>query len=284
MKSKSYKSCSSSSIKVVVVTVLVVGGGLGDAFAEEEIPKNFSVKAMVFNVWNRPMSSKIWKEKGDANNLTYSDAMKKLLLNVSPDILVLPELDNNARADNAGDVAANGDKAYDAFTRETINVLNSAPRKQDSFSEFRKNQDEYSRDTEQYRIRNKDGRDSYFKGIGSIFSSVPFEELSGDSVRINPGNGFPVAVIKNLHLDHGDLPGNRVNTALELNNEVASRKFPTIILGDFNAGDVSERGLHRKEQQLLLMRNIVNDKNVENSFYKKLIYEYLAEAKKGYLN
>ncbi|WP_233098412.1 autotransporter-associated beta strand repeat-containing protein, partial [Pseudomonas sp. MF5691] len=284
MKSKSYKSCSSSSIKVVVVTVLVVGGGLGDAFAEEEIPKNFSVKAMVFNVWNRPMSSNIWKEKGDANNLTYSDAMKKLLLNVSPDILVLPELDNNARADNAGDVAANGDKAYDAFTRETINVLNSAPRKQDSFSEFRKNQDEYSRDTEQYRIRNKDGRDSYFKGIGSIFSSVPFEELSGDSVRINPGNGFPVAVIKNLHLDHGDLPGNRVNTALELNNEVASRKFPTIILGDFNAGDVSERGLHRKEQQLLLMRNIVNDKNVESSFYKKLIYEYLAEAKKGYLN
>ena len=283
MKSKSYKSCSSSSIKVLVVTVLVVGGGLGDAFAEEEIPKNFSVKAMVFNVWNRPMSSKIWKETGDANNLTYSDTMKKLLLNVSPDILVLPELDNNARAKNAGYVAANGDKAYDAFTRETINVLNSAPRKQDSFSEFRKNQDEYSRDTEEYRIRNDDDDDSYFKGIGSIFSSVPFEELTGDSVRINPGNGFPVAAIKNLHLDHGDLPGNRVNAALELNNEVASRKFPTIILGDFNAGDVSERGLHRKEQQLFLISKIYNKEGagaIKNPFYENLSYEYLGDKSK----
>ncbi len=283
MKSKSYKSCSSSSIKVLVVTVLVVGGGLGDAFAEEEIPKNFSVKAMVFNVWNRPMSSKIWKETGDANNLTYSDTMKKLLLNVSPDILVLPELDNNARAKNAGYVAANGDKAYDAFTRETINVLNSAPRKQDSFSEFRKNQDEYSRDTEEYRIRNDDDDDSYFKGIGNIFSSVPFEELTGDSVRINPGNGFPVAAIKNLHLDHGDLPGNRVNAALELNNEVASRKFPTIILGDFNAGDVSERGLHRKEQQLFLISKIYNKEGagaIKNPFYENLSYEYLGDKSK----
>ncbi|ROL81464.1 hypothetical protein BLX41_04745 [Pseudomonas protegens] len=51
-----------------------------------------------------------------------------------------------------------------------------------------------------------------------------------------------------------------------------------ILLGDFNAGDISERGLHRKEQQLLVIERADNSK-----LYKKLAYEYMrAGGEEGY--
>ncbi|WP_248133114.1 autotransporter-associated beta strand repeat-containing protein, partial [Pseudomonas sp. B329] len=251
---------------VITTSALLLGLCVPEAIAEEKIPKNFSIKTMVFNIWNHAESSKIWKSGSTIDNLTYSDSMRELLLGVSPDILVLPELDNNAKAINT----EYGDQVYDAFKQNTNNVLNSAPRKQDSFVDFRKNEDTYPKGSPEYINRDEDNEGLYFKGIGSVFSSVPFKELPGDSIRINPGNGFPVGVVTGIHLDYSDSSHVRVSEAQDFNKAAAASNVPMIILGDFNAGDVSERGLNRKTQQSLVFGTADKEE-----LHYALAYEYM---------
>ncbi|MCK3842090.1 autotransporter domain-containing protein [Pseudomonas sp. W15Feb34] len=253
---------------VITTSALLLGLCVPEAIAEEKIPKNFAIKTMAFNIWNHAENSRIWKLGSGIENLTYSDSMKKLLLDVSPDILVFPELDNNARTINT----KYGDQVYDAFKQNTTNVLNSAPRKQDSFVDFRKNEDTYPKGSPEYTDRdNRKKNGLYYKGIGSVFSSVPFKDLPGDSIRINPGNGFPVGVVTGIHLDHSDSSSARVSAAQDFNKAAAASNVPMIILGDFNAGDVSERGLNRKTQQ-----NLVIKKADSNGLYTALAREYTA--------
>ncbi|MBA8901642.1 autotransporter-associated beta strand repeat-containing protein, partial [Phyllobacterium sp. P30BS-XVII] len=220
------------------------------ASAQDANTKNYSVKFMAFNIWNLGANSKIWDPaQKQAGNLVYTDAMKQLLRSVAPDVLVLPELNNN------GSATFKGTSVADWFAQNTLDVMNSGPRKQDSFVTAQKNPDEGA------------------KGSGSIFSSVAFQNLPGDSVRINPGNGFPTAIVNSVHLNYYDESTNRIRQSKELNIAAAASPIPTVILGDFNAGDISERGLNRKEQQLLVIKAAGG-----NSFYKKLANEYLALA------
>ncbi|EJN02483.1 autotransporter domain-containing protein [Phyllobacterium sp. YR531] len=210
---------------------------------------NHSVKFMAFNIWNLGENSKIWDQaQKQAGKLVYSEAMQKLLRDVSPDVLVLPELNNN-------DKLFKGQNVADAFSSNTLDVLNSIPRKQQSFTTAQKNPDEGG------------------KGSGSIFSSVPFDNLPGDEIRIKPGNGFPDTIVNSVHMNYYDEPDNRINEARELVSAGAESAIPTVILGDFNAGDVSERGLHSIDQQILLIKGVG-----QNPLYRKLAYEYLALA------
>ncbi len=230
------------------------------ASAQEVRQANHSVKFMAFNIWNLKENSKIWDQtQKQAGKLVYSEAMQKLLRNVSPDVLVLPELNNNNNM-------FYGQNVLDEFSNNTLAVLKSIPRKQQSFTPAQKNPDE--------------GK----KGSGSIFSSVPFENLPGDVVRIKPGNGFPDTIINSIHLDYGDDPTksadntlnqDRIKQAKNLNEAVVKSAIPTVILGDFNAGDVSERGLHNIDQQIMLFKG-ASGKN----FYSTLAYEYLEFADK----
>ncbi|WP_248133249.1 autotransporter-associated beta strand repeat-containing protein, partial [Pseudomonas sp. B329] len=250
--------------RMVVTAIVSIGLFIPEALAQESTPNNFSVKFMAFNIWNVEHNSKVWDQGGVSDKkFFYSEHMKNLLLKASPDILVLPELNNNNKRELFDESFVN------IFYRNTIDTLNSRTKKQESFLPMEKNLDE------------KD------KGDGTIFSSVPFVNLPGDTIKINPGNGFPTAIVTGIHLDHSDLPSERVSAAKKLNSSALTSGVPMVLVGDFNAGDVSERGLHRREQQLLLMRNIISKKNgveVESSFYKKLTYEYLAEASKEYLD
>lgn len=238
-----------------VATVLAVAAISSQALAQDA-SNNFSVKFMAYNIWNVGANSKIWdpaeKAKG---NLVYSDSMKNLLLGATPDVLVLPELNNNNRT-------FNGKNILDEFTRNTIDVLNSRPLKQDSFVDMQKNLDEGA------------------KGSGSVFSSIPFENLPGDTIRINPGNGFPETIVTGIHLDYQDAPEGRLGEAKELNEAAVNADIPMVILGDFNAGDVSERGLESADQQAALFGRYVTDPNA-GAYWTKLANQYVPQGQEA---
>lgn len=240
---------SKAKVLVIVVSNMTVFSPF--VFAEEEIQKNFSLKLMVLNIWNLHEKSKMWApKKKDSKHREYTETTKKLFREVSPDILVLPELFNNGRRNNKIDL----DKYIYEFERNTIDVLNDRPLKQSSFVAARRNMDEDI---------------SMEKTTGSIFSTVRFEDLPGDSIRISPGNGFPESVVNAIHLSHSDSSNVRLDEAKALNKAAETSNIPIILMGDFNAGEVSERGLHSKEQQLLVIRNATTE------LFTNLAYDYL---------
>ncbi|MGY1449373.1 autotransporter domain-containing protein [Pseudomonas chlororaphis] len=228
------------------------------AFAEEIPPKNFSIKLMTFNIWNRHENSKMWAPQEDGvETRKYAEATKNLFHKVSPDIVALPELFNNGQVNYTTSTNAGSDKYIYEFERNTIDTLNESRLKQGGFVKARRNQDEDI------------GKE---KGTGSIFSTVPFVDEPGDSIRITPGNGFPESIVNAIHLDHGDGFNRRLTEAKKLNDAAKASNIPIILLGDFNAGEVSERGLHSKNQQLLVIENAGG-----SGLYKKLAYEYLGD-------
>ncbi|PTE20593.1 autotransporter outer membrane beta-barrel domain-containing protein [Cereibacter changlensis JA139] len=84
--------------------------------------------------------------------------------------------------------------------------------------------------------------------------------------------GRPDTTIGAVHFDYADTTADRVKEAKELSKWAASLSGPLIMAGDFNAGDVSERGLHSVSQQEFLLR--VYTKNPNNSFYYDLLKQY----------
>jgi subtilase-type serine protease len=88
-------------------------------------------------------------------------------------------------------------------------------------------------------------------------------------------DGRPATAIASVHLDYGDQPNQRINEVRHLTNWAKAQGGPVIIAGDFNAGDVSERGLHRKEQQEYFLR--LYTKNPNNSFYYSLLTQYATD-------
>ncbi|MEP7456113.1 endonuclease/exonuclease/phosphatase family protein [Phyllobacterium sp. SB3] len=88
----------------------------------------------------------------------------------------------------------------------------------------------------------------------------------------------PGTLIGTVHLDYGDAATQRVKEAKALNNWAGSIKQPVILLGDFNAGDVSERGLHHIEAQIRLIQNVSG-----NSFYRDLAWDYIRDGNEATL-
>jgi len=91
----------------------------------------------------------------------------------------------------------------------------------------------------------------------------------------NAEGGRPTTAIASVHLDSGDQPTQRINEVNKLIKWAKAQGGPVIIGGDFNAGDVAERGLHRKSQQEFLLR--LYTKNPTNSFYKSLLDQYATD-------
>lgn len=89
----------------------------------------------------------------------------------------------------------------------------------------------------------------------------------------NAADGRPTTTIATVHLDSGDQPTQRINEVRHLINWAQTQANPLILAGDFNAGDVSERGLHSREQQEFLLR-LYTKSSSPNSFYYSLLTQY----------
>ncbi|WP_322894248.1 MULTISPECIES: autotransporter domain-containing protein [unclassified Yoonia] len=93
-------------------------------------------------------------------------------------------------------------------------------------------------------------------------------------VRADAADGRPETVIGSVHFNYFDEPDTRINEAKGLSAWARSINGPLIMGGDFNAGDVSERGLHSVSQQELLLR--IHTKS-SNSFYYDLLSQYATD-------
>lgn len=229
----------------VAVGAIIAGTSL--AAAQDADSRTHSLKIMGFNVWLNGIDSKMWDATQKQNgNLVYNKTMHDLLRGVAPDVLVMPELYNN-------DGQKLGNKSVvGAHVQNTLDILNGLPGK---LGPYQKNQDWDNRE-----------------GSGMIFSSGNMQGLGNDTIRITPGNGFSDVVIESRHLNYYDEPDERIGQAKQLVQAAQSRAIPTITVGDFNAGDISERGLLSVDAQILLMQNATSD------FYKALSHEYLANG------
>ncbi|AJY47820.1 hypothetical protein TM49_00520 [Martelella endophytica] len=91
---------------------------------------------------------------------------------------------------------------------------------------------------------------------------------------LNAEDGRPATVFGSIHLDYRDPSNTRIQQAKNLNWWADQATSPLIITGDFNAGDVSERGLNRASQQKLMLRDYLRS---NNSFYYQLMSEYTVD-------
>lgn len=105
--------------------------------------------------------------------------------------------------------------------------------------------------------------------------------LQGDGVafaKIDAQNGVPQTIIGSVHLNYYDETTNRIREVTGLNAWAKSSNTPIILVGDFNAGDVSERGLHSAEQQSYLFARTIVDGG-STALWKQLAKEYTPEGK-----
>lgn len=101
-------------------------------------------------------------------------------------------------------------------------------------------------------------------GLSTQGRYVSYQIIDGEA-------GRPMTTVGTVHLDYSDEATKRVAEAKALNAWAKTQTNPLIISGDFNAGDVSERGLHSKSQQELLLRIYTKS---PNSFYYSLLEQY----------
>jgi autotransporter-associated beta strand protein len=85
--------------------------------------------------------------------------------------------------------------------------------------------------------------------------------------------GLPQTMIGTVHLDYADEADSRVAEAKALNTWAKGVGEPLIITGDFNAGDVSERGLHNAQQQAYLYARTIIDGG-SSALWQDLASEY----------
>ncbi len=90
-------------------------------------------------------------------------------------------------------------------------------------------------------------------------------------VTLGEQNKLPQTTLASVHFDYADQSTARISEARNLVNWSRNIDGPVIVAGDFNAGDVSERGLHHVDQQKLLLRDYLKS---NNSFYYRLLTEY----------
>ena len=109
--------------------------------------------------------------------------------------------------------------------------------------------------------------------VGGDFAT----NTQGDSVAYQtaqPGGGVPDTVVGSVHLDYRDPSQTRLNEVRGITEWAKSTGGPVILTGDWNAGDTSERGLHRASQQKLILQNYLRS---NNSFYETLLAEYAVD-------
>lgn len=239
----------SSERKAIVIGLTAAGALIllsSGAMAQDPTPKSHSLTVMGFNIWNNGVNSKMWDGDEKANgNLVYNRTTQDLLRGVAPDVLVLPELYNN----NGKNL--NGKSVVGAHVQNTLGLLDSNANKLGPYQ----------------KIKDYDTRE----GSGMIFTSGNAQRLDSDTIRMNPGNGFSDVVIEGRHLNYYDEPTKRIVQAKQLVKAAQGRVLPTIVAGDFNAGDVSERGLLSVDAQIRLMK-----KASGQNLYAKLAGEYIA--------
>lgn len=92
-------------------------------------------------------------------------------------------------------------------------------------------------------------------------------------VTLDDQNGLPSTIVGSVHLNYYDEPNYRIDEAKALNQWAASTNGPVMIVGDFNAGDISERGLHSAQQQAYLYARTIIDGG-SSILWKSLASEY----------
>lgn len=134
----------------------------------------------------------------------------------------------------------------------------------------------------QQRLRDAGmGEYTYVKsGDTGILSRVPGVTGSntlGDPVAwqsTDAVGGNPETVFGSVHLDYRDPSATRLNEIGGITEWAKSTNRSVVLVGDFNAGDVSERGLHRASQQKLILQNYLRS---GNAFYGKLLQQYAVD-------
>ncbi|MET3648993.1 autotransporter domain-containing protein [Phyllobacterium ifriqiyense] len=93
-------------------------------------------------------------------------------------------------------------------------------------------------------------------------------------IKIDAEGGRPVTIVATEHLNYWDDPfDHRVREAKELNDWARSQVNPVLMTGDFNAGDISERGLLEVPQQELMLDQA---RSTGNADYKAWALQYVA--------
>ncbi|MDQ0996222.1 outer membrane autotransporter protein [Phyllobacterium ifriqiyense] len=93
-------------------------------------------------------------------------------------------------------------------------------------------------------------------------------------MKIDAEGGRPVTIVATEHLNYWDDPfDHRVREAKELNDWARSEVNPILMTGDFNAGDISERGLLEVPQQELMLDQA---RSTGNADYKAWALQYVA--------
>ncbi len=93
------------------------------------------------------------------------------------------------------------------------------------------------------------------------------------TTTVNGLAGLPETMIGTVHLDYADESDSRIAEAKALNDWAKGVGGPLIITGDFNAGDVSERGLHSAQQQSYLYARTIIDSG-SSTLWQNLASEY----------
>ncbi|WP_158259786.1 autotransporter domain-containing protein [Phyllobacterium phragmitis] len=99
-------------------------------------------------------------------------------------------------------------------------------------------------------------------------------DLKTPYMKFDADGGRPVTIVATEHLNYYDDPfDHRVAEAKELNDWARSEVNPILMTGDFNAGDISERGLLEVVQQELMLTRA---RETGNADYKAWALQYVA--------
>lgn len=104
-------------------------------------------------------------------------------------------------------------------------------------------------------------------------------ELETPYMKLDADGSRPVTIVASEHLNYWENPiDHRVREAKDLNDWARSEVNPILLTGDFNAGDVSERGLLEvPQQELLLDRAREQTGNPNGNYdYKRWALQYVA--------
>ncbi|WP_377297916.1 autotransporter domain-containing protein [Rhizobium sp. SGZ-381] len=93
-------------------------------------------------------------------------------------------------------------------------------------------------------------------------------------ITLDAQNMLPQTTVASVHLDYSDEATNRIQEAKKIVDWAKTVDGPLVVTGDFNAADVSERGLNHVDQQKLLLRDYLQS---GNSFYYQLLTQYAVD-------
>ncbi|WP_417770924.1 autotransporter domain-containing protein [Stappia sp.] len=116
--------------------------------------------------------------------------------------------------------------------------------------------------------------------VGSLKDLVPgsgYDRFIGYAA-LDAQKGMPKMGVGSVHFDYHDEPAVRVAEAKGLNAIAKGVTNPLLIVGDFNAGDVSERGLHSAEQASYLFARVLMDGG-SSQLWKDLAGQYTPEGR-----